>query len=235
MILGYPICRPTVTTNSTTGSSLNINNLRPNKNAGKANEPTESIPWNSLLLHFKAVQTRHENLRRQQNNHLISGRDDVSRGLMDESLTPSPVEPTPYSATGSSRTQTNLSPAASLSTTPLPNTSPSQSIPPTNIFTSLQPVSGGAPSPTSILGVHHRFASTSSASHPAAAQPSKIPASMIGHHMRKKSHASMNTVSGGTGGGLHTTRKPSTMSGSTPPAPSKSSIERPGPSIAPKR
>jgi len=184
--LGYAHAAPKATTSTLPAS--NLSTIRGLKNALKATEH-DVVNWNSLLAHFKALQTKHEKLRRQPPHHLQHGRESESNGMHDKD--------SELNIGGSTETQGTHPahcPSAQLrspqdmvadrptSTHPrLVNQQPpgSTAVPPDN-----QATTDPVPSPVG----HQRLSSTSTqATVPPASVsvPSKIPASVV--HTRKKS------------------------------------------------
>jgi hypothetical protein len=59
-----------------------LSTIRGLKNVLKPSDH-EVVNWNSLLVHFKALQTKHEKVRRQPPHHLHHGRESESNGMHD--------------------------------------------------------------------------------------------------------------------------------------------------------
>ncbi|MBW0486609.1 hypothetical protein O181_026324 [Austropuccinia psidii MF-1] len=182
--------------------ATNLNPPRGMKNSPKVVEQ-ESINWNSLLIHFKTVQTKHEKLRRQQIHQINVGREDESNAIVEESLGRD-EERTP----GDHHHGVYPSPTHSR---PPPDSLNGQS-PPGHI-SSVTFSPGSTNNPVTPIPVsHQRIGSTSTQAtlpHGITPTPSKIPSSVL--HARKKSLASIVHTS-------NASRKSSAATGTTPPS-----------------
>ncbi|KAI9604958.1 hypothetical protein H4Q26_002928 [Puccinia striiformis f. sp. tritici PST-130] len=165
--LGYAHAAPKAA--ASTLPTSNMNTIRGLKNALRPPDH-EVVNWSSLLLHFKALQTKHEKVRRQPPHHLHHGRESESNDMHDRDS----------ELNGGESTEQQGS---------YPSYVPSQARSPQDFFPRI-PQSNNDPvtSPVS----HQRLSSTSTqATIPPTSgnQPSKIPGSVI--HSRKKSMGSM--------------------------------------------
>ncbi|POW03272.1 hypothetical protein PSTT_11223 [Puccinia striiformis] len=78
--LGYAHAAPKAA--ASTLPTSNMNTIRGLKNALRPPDH-EVVNWSSLLLHFKALQTKHEKVRRQPPHHLHHGRESESNDMHD--------------------------------------------------------------------------------------------------------------------------------------------------------
>ncbi|KAA1126559.1 hypothetical protein PGTUg99_027624 [Puccinia graminis f. sp. tritici] len=191
--LGYAHAAPKATTSTLPGS--NMNTIRGLKNALKPADH-EAVNWSSLLLHFKALQTKHEKVRRQPPHHLHHGRDSESNGMHDREsefngggLNEQQGPPYPNYNSTQVRSPQEIVPDRPTSAHPrISNQHALGGTVPIDTPATNDPV-------TSPVG-HQRLSSTSTqATIPPASmnQPSKIPASVL--HSRKKSVGSMAQAS----------------------------------------
>ncbi|KAI7953588.1 hypothetical protein MJO28_006135 [Puccinia striiformis f. sp. tritici] len=186
--LGYAHAAPKAA--ASTLPTSNMNTIRGLKNALRPPDH-EVVNWSSLLLHFKALQTKHEKVRRQPPHHLHHGRESESNDMHDRDSELNGGESTeqqgsyPSYVPSQARSPQDFVPDRPASTHPrLSNQHSIAGTVPTDPQSNNDPVT----SPVS----HQRLSSTSTqATIPPTSgnQPSKIPGSVI--HSRKKSMGSM--------------------------------------------
>ncbi|OAV99037.1 hypothetical protein PTTG_02423 [Puccinia triticina 1-1 BBBD Race 1] len=191
--LGYAHAAPKANTSTLPGS--NLNTIRGLKNALKQADH-ETVNWSSLLLHFKALQTKHEKVRRQPPHHLHHGRESESNGMhdRDSELNESNEQQGPYLNFNSSQVRSPQDFVTERSASTHPRLSIQHTLGGT-VPTETQAITDPVTSPVG----HQRLSSTSTqATVPPASmnQPSKIPASVL--HSRKKSLGSMAPASATT-------------------------------------
>ncbi|PLW53923.1 hypothetical protein PCANC_03749 [Puccinia coronata f. sp. avenae] len=212
--LGYAHAAPKAAASTLPGS--NLSTIRGLKNVLKPSDH-EVVNWNSLLVHFKALQTKHEKVRRQPPHHLHHGRESESNGMHDRD--------SELNGGGSTEQQQQQGVYPNYPSSQV--RSPQEFVPDRPTSTLLrpanpQPVLGGTvptdtqatTNPVTSPAEHQRLSSTSTqATVPSTSMggvPSKIPSSVP--HSRKKSLGS-TTPSSNT-----MNRKTSTAVGVGPPS-----------------
>ncbi|CAH7682821.1 vacuolar protein 14 C-terminal Fig4p binding-domain-containing protein, partial [Phakopsora pachyrhizi] len=170
------------TINSNVNSTSTLINPRGVKSASLKTSDSDSINWNSLLVHFKSVQTRHEKLRRHQQDHHLN-----SSSREEDHLRPVSMDE-PTVAGGLSGAEPNQSLMSAQPNRPHSTAADDHS--PTRSQTVTQSAAPGSGSgiPTlnhqrivSTSTTHQQQLSNSSASSPSSKIPSSVP------HGRKRS------------------------------------------------